>query len=192
MSIAELEDINANFTLYESVKDAVRVSSDDFDSEIYGIIGFAVSDMLTKGVSPTWLGDDVDTMPALAKRAVVVYAKAHFGFDLDTEEAKRFEAAYDSIVCTILNSSHNAVYEQCGMEFAIVQPIDTQTYTGEPIEPPVSVTYLVAGVEIALVEDTDYTVTYSHNVNVGWAIATVTGSFPYVGSVEVPFAIEAA
>ena len=188
MSIAELEGINTSFTLYESVRNALRISSTKFDSEVYGIIGAAIKDMLVKGVSPTWMGDDLDGLPDLAKQAIVVYAKANFGYD--NEEAERFHKVYDSIVCTILNSSHNAVYEQRGMEFAVVQPIATQEYTGEKVEPPVEVSYLVAGVAVNLTQGVHYAVTYDFNVEVGWATATVTGIFPYVGTVEVPFYIE--
>ena len=111
MTIDELTAEVASYSLYDSVRDAVRVFSTAYDSEVYGLIGAAVRDMLTKGVSPTWLGNDMDSLPELAKQAVVVYAKANFGFDMDNDEAKRFLAAYDSIVCTLLNSEHNAVYD---------------------------------------------------------------------------------
>lgn len=190
MSIAELGQVSNSYTLYESVRDALRVSSTKYDSEVFDTIAFAVNDLITKGVSPAWLGDDVDNLPSLAKQAIVVYAKASFGFDND--ESERLMKSYDSIVCTILNSSHNAVYEKRGIPAAGVSPIEPQTYTGEEVKPPVSVFAIVAGVEVQLAEGVDYTVAYDHNIEVGWAIATVTGIFPYVGSIEVPFAIEAA
>lgn len=110
MTINELGAIIADGPIYESVKNALRISSDAFDSEVYGLIGAAVEDMLTKGVSPTWLGTDVDALPPLAKQAVVLYAKANFGYD--NSEADRFLGSYDSLVCTILNSSHNSVYDE--------------------------------------------------------------------------------
>lgn len=190
MSIAELGQLSSSYTLYESVRDALRVSSTKYDSEVFDVIAAAVEDMITKGVSPSWMGDDVDSLPPLAKQAVVVYAKANFGYD--NEEAERFHKSYDSIVCTILNSSHNAVYERRFIPAAAVSPIEPQTYTGEEITPSVSVYSIVAGVEVQLVEGRDYTVAYDHNVEVGWAIATVSGIFPYTGTIEVPFTIEAA
>lgn len=188
MTIEELAAEVAGYSLYDSVRDALRVSSTMYDSEVYGLIGAAVKDMLVKGVSPTWLGTDIDALPELAKQAVVVYAKANFGYDND--EAERFQKSYDSIVCTILNSSHNAVYEQRGIGRAIVAPIEAQTYTGEPVTPAVEVAYLVAGVEVALVEGADYEVTYERNVNPGWAVAVVTGIFPFIGAKGQPFLIE--
>lgn len=189
MTLDELEAEVSSHVLYDSVRDALRVSSTDYDSEVYGLIAAAIHDMLIKGVSPAWLGNDIDVMPDLARQAVIVYAKAGFGYD--NEEADRFMESYDSIVCTILNSSHNSVYEQRNIRLdAIVEPIDNQAYTGEAVTPEVTLTYIVAGVGITLEEDTDYTVTYDHNINVGWAVATVSGIFPYVGSFEVPFYIE--
>lgn len=110
MTITELEALIADAPIYDSIKTVLRISSDAMDSEVYGIIGAAVNDMLTKGVSPVWLGTDVDELPPLAKQAVVFYAKAHFGYD--NSEADRFQGSYDSTVCTILNSSHNAVYDE--------------------------------------------------------------------------------
>lgn len=112
MTIDELKAQVDSFSLYDSVRDAVRVSSTRYDSEVYDIIAAAIDDMLTKGVSPLWMGDDIDALPALVKQAVVVYAKANFGFDMNDDEAKRFLAAYESIVCTLLNSEHNAVYDR--------------------------------------------------------------------------------
>lgn len=193
MTIDELKAQVDSFSLYDSVRDAVRVSSTMYDSEVYDIIAAAIDDMLTKGVSPLWMGDDIDALPALVKQAVVVYAKANFGFDMDNDEAKRFLAAYESIVCTLLNSEHNAVYEQMPLfGVAIVTSIDNQTYTGQPVTPALELAYPVAGVEVTLVEGTDYEVTYERNVEVGWAIATATGIFPFTGEVQVPFYIEEA
>ena len=193
MTIDELKAQVDSFSLYDSVRDAVRVSSTMYDSEVYDIIAAAIDDMLTKGVSPLWMGEDIDALPALVKQAVVVYAKANFGFDMDNDEAKRFLAAYDSIVCTLLSSEHNAVYEQMPLfGVAIVTSIDNQTYTGQPVTPALELAYPVAGVEVTLVEGTDYEVTYERNVEVGWAIATATGIFPFTGEVQVPFYIEEA
>lgn len=110
MSLSELEALIANGSLYDSVKVALRISSDAYSSEVYELIGTAINDMLTKGVSPNWLGTDIDDMPLLARQAVVFYAKANAGYD--NSEADRFQGSYDSTVCTILNSSHNSVYDE--------------------------------------------------------------------------------
>lgn len=108
-------------SLLDDVKVALRVGHDATDSEVEDLIAAAVFDMANKGVSITWLGTDpmspdfsiVDldefALPVMAKRAIVTYAKANYGYDND--EAKRFMDSYDSMVCSILNSRFNAVYE---------------------------------------------------------------------------------
>lgn len=59
-----------------------------------------------------------------------------------------------------------------------VGPIDTQIYTGTEIEPAVTVT--MGGQ--TLQKDTDYTVSYSNNINVGAATVKITGKGSYAGS----------
>lgn len=61
----------------------------------------------------------------------------------------------------------------------------TYTYTGEAIEPEVTVT--LDGEE--LVKGTDYTVDYANNTNAGTATATVTGMGNYTGTAAATFSI---
>lgn len=58
-------------------------------------------------------------------------------------------------------------------------------YTGELIEPEIIVTD-----NTSLVRNKDYTVSYSNNVNVGTAKATITGMGNYTGSITVTFKIQ--
>lgn len=108
-------------SLLEDVKVTLRVGHDATDSEVSDLIAAAVFDMANKGVSTTWLGtdpmdpsfsvDDIDeaALPVMAKRAIITYAKANYGYDND--EAERFMESYDSMLCSLLNSRFNAVYE---------------------------------------------------------------------------------
>lgn len=108
-------------SLLEDVKVALRVGHDATDSEVNDLIAAAIFDMANKGVSVTWLGTDpMDTsfsiydvdeaeLPVMAKRAIITYAKANYGYDND--DAERFMKSYDSMVCSLLNSRFNAVYE---------------------------------------------------------------------------------
>lgn len=108
-------------SLLEDVKVALRVGHDATDSEIEDLIAAAVFDMADKGISVTWLGTDPfdpsfsaadvdeDALPVMAKRAVVTYAKAHYGYDND--DADRLMKSYDSILCSLGNSRFSAVYE---------------------------------------------------------------------------------
>ena len=62
-----------------------------------------------------------------------------------------------------------------------IAAIDAQTYTGNAIEPTVTVSNMTA--------DTDYTVSYSDNTNAGTATVTITGKGFYFGTVIKPFTI---
>ena len=108
-------------SLLEDVKVALRVEHDATDSEIEDLIAAAVFDIANKGISVTWLGTDPmeptfgvadideEALPTMAKRAIVAYAKANYGYDND--EAERLMKSYDSILCSLGNSRFNAVYE---------------------------------------------------------------------------------
>ncbi len=88
--------------------------------------------------------------------------------------------------------------ELLSIEEAEIAEIDDKTYTGEPIEPELTVTYKGD----PLTEGVDYTVSYKNNKYVGNATATVTGkgtftgennaSFKIVGSGTQPSAIQNA
>ena len=68
----------------------------------------------------------------------------------------------------------------------MVQPIASQSYTGSPIVPKLT----VKDGETALSKDTDYTVEYQNNLNAGTATVTVTGKGNYSDSVSKTFTIE--
>lgn len=61
----------------------------------------------------------------------------------------------------------------------VIAPIANQTYTGKEIKPSVSVSYSDESLD-----KTDYTVSYSNNINIGTAKVTVTGTgyFKYLTS----------
>ena len=109
-------------SLLEDVKVALRVGHDATDSEVEDLITAAIFDMANKGISVAWLGTDpmdpsfsiadVDeaALPTMAKRAIVTYAKANYGYDND--DAERLMKAYDSILCSLGNSRFNGVYDE--------------------------------------------------------------------------------
>ena len=63
--------------------------------------------------------------------------------------------------------------------------VEDQVYTGEAIEPAVTVKYG----SVTLKKGTDYTVAYKNNVKPGKGTVTVTGKGSYTGSVKVTFKI---
>lgn len=73
--------------MLEDVKDALRVSGDDLNTEVQNLIEAAKLDLRITGVNKV-----VDTDP-LIKRAVITYCKAHFGYE-DVNVSERFERAY--------------------------------------------------------------------------------------------------
>lgn len=78
--------------LLNDVKLALRISGSDFDIEIQDLIEAAKADLILSGVHKDKV---MDTDP-LIKRAIIVYCKAHFGYD-DPKVAERFEQAYFSL-----------------------------------------------------------------------------------------------
>lgn len=78
--------------LLEDVKLALRITSSAFNSEIEDIIGAAKADLKLSGVAETKAEDEDDP---LIKRTIIVYCKAHFGYD--NPEAERFQQSYDML-----------------------------------------------------------------------------------------------
>lgn len=71
---------------------------------------------------------------------------------------------------------------------ATVSELSEKTFTGEPI----TQNFTVVVDSITLKPDTDYTVAYSNNINVGTATVTITGMGNYTGTVTATFQINAA
>lgn len=73
-------------TTLESVKMALRIVTNAFDSELTDLINAACLDLGLAGVTET------DTSNDLVKRAVITYVKMHFG---EPENYERLKASYD-------------------------------------------------------------------------------------------------
>lgn len=67
--------------------------------------------------------------------------------------------------------------------------IENQTYTGSQLKPDVFLSYTVGNETQTLVNGTDYSVTYTNNVNAGTATATITGKGNFTGSFQREFTI---
>ena len=68
--------------LLDDVKTSLRITADDYNAEITGLIEACKLDLNSAGVKV------VDETDALTKHAIILYAKGHFGYD--NEEAERF------------------------------------------------------------------------------------------------------
>lgn len=77
--------------MIESVKGALRVTSNDplIIQEIEDLISSARMDLIQSGVSSEIANKDDEP---LIKRAIIIYAKAHYG--LDNPNADRFQDSY--------------------------------------------------------------------------------------------------
>jgi uncharacterized phage protein (predicted DNA packaging) len=88
--------------MIQDIKDALRVSGDDLDTEIQDLIDAAKADLILSGVRKDKV---VDTDP-LIKRAIIVYCKAHFGYD---DMGERFAQSYESLKCHLALSTEYTV-----------------------------------------------------------------------------------
>lgn len=74
--------------MLEAVKLALRIKTNKFDSELNDLISAAKADLKLCGIQ-----DKGDTDP-LIKRAVILYCKANFGADPDSE---KYQQSYDML-----------------------------------------------------------------------------------------------
>jgi hypothetical protein len=76
-------------TILEKVKLALRITTDDFDTELTDMINACLADLGIAGVIKT------DTTNALLIRAICTYCKFHFGDINGVEMLERLKASYD-------------------------------------------------------------------------------------------------
>lgn len=74
-------------TMLEKVKLALRVTTNEFDTELSDLINAAVADLGIVGVTAV-----STTTDALLIRAITTYCKVHFG---EPDEYDRLKASYD-------------------------------------------------------------------------------------------------
>jgi hypothetical protein len=98
--------------MLDKVKAALRVKTTAFDVEIEGLIAACKADLRLVGINVP-----EDLLPAdgeiptagdpLLERAVILYAKANFGYSDDSE---KYQNAYDLLKCSLsLAGDYNAV-----------------------------------------------------------------------------------
>lgn len=75
--------------MLEEVKGALRITENEFNDEINGLIEAAKSDLETSGVASSNLDKP------LSKQAIILYCKSLFGYD--NNDANRFMEAYEHI-----------------------------------------------------------------------------------------------
>lgn len=85
--------------ILDDIKTALRISGADLDGELQDLIDAAKADLALSGVQK------VDEADPLIKRAIIVYCKAHFGYD---DMGERFAQSYESLKCHLALSTEYA------------------------------------------------------------------------------------
>lgn len=92
--------------MLDKVKLALRISGSAFDNEVTDLINAAIADLRLVGINiPEEAGSSSETLgDPLLDRAVVLYAKAEFGYN---DSAERYRTAYDYLKCALsLSGDH--------------------------------------------------------------------------------------
>lgn len=89
--------------LIDDVKDQLRITTNELDTEITDLINAAKADLQQSGL---YVVDETD---ALIKRAIILYCKANFGYD--NPEADRFQQSYEMLKNHLSMSADYAYYK---------------------------------------------------------------------------------
>jgi len=98
--------------MLDKVKNALRVKTAAFDDEVQGLIDACKADLRLVGVNvpeetPPAEGEAPAAGDPLITRAIILYAKAHFGYSDDSEKYKKL---YDDLKCALsLAGDYHAV-----------------------------------------------------------------------------------
>lgn len=98
--------------MLDKVKRALRVKTNAFDDEVQGLIDACKADLRLVGVNVPEVmqaaeGETPSAADPLITRAIILYAKANFGYSDDSE---KYRQAYDYLKCSLsLAGDYNAV-----------------------------------------------------------------------------------
>lgn len=88
--------------MLDKVKNALRVKTAAFDDEIQDLIDACKADLRLVGVNvpedTPAEGKEAAARDPLITRAIVLYAKANFGY---SEDSEKYRAAYDYLKCSL-------------------------------------------------------------------------------------------
>lgn len=90
--------------LLDEMRMRLRITSTATDDEIDGEILAAIADMRRCGVKEALL--EAEAPHPLVKHAVAMYVRAYYGMD-NANERPQFIAAYERVLCDLLNSKAN-------------------------------------------------------------------------------------
>lgn len=89
--------------MLDKVKNALRVKTSAFDDEVQGLIDACKADLRLVGVNipeekTPAEGEPPSTGDPLITRAIILYAKANFGY---SEDSEKYRQAYDYLKCSL-------------------------------------------------------------------------------------------
>lgn len=105
---------------------------------------------------------------------------------------KGIQVGTTEITSTYVDKSDSRTLEVTAVSITSISKPDDTIYTGSVITPTPVVKAMVDGVETTLDLGTDYTLSYSNNVNVGQATVTATGIGNFTGTVSETWNITGA
>lgn len=180
----------------------------NFDDDFLQANGFSLSDAVTGLAAPTVngvagislrctvvpVGTQAYTGSAVSPSFSVVdgyYGVLTEGEDYEVSYANNTEVGEASYTITGINDYAGSLTGTFRIAYDIalldaVISVDTQVYTGEPLEPSVAIRNATGAL---LVEGVDYTVAHNDNVEAGTAYVTITGCGEYAGTFVRTFAI---
>lgn len=99
--------------MLDKVKAALRVKTPAFNGEIEGLIAACKADLRLVGIKvpedaePPADGEPPAAGDPLIERAIILYAKANFGY---SEDSEKYQKAYDLLKCSLcLAGDYNAL-----------------------------------------------------------------------------------
>ena len=185
-------------SVYSSVTDAQKISAKLVENKFYTAVRKLTKtvdgDVETTGdftfstISPqTYTGSQITPAVTVYYQGSAVSSSDYeLHYFSNTDVGKAFVVAVGKAGTSVADKTGITTFtiNSETISESMLTPIGTQTYTGSPIEPAVTMSGLTQG--------TDYTVSYANNTNVGTATATITAIGNYTGELEATFTIQKA
>ena len=185
-------------SVYSSVTDAQKISAKLVENKFYTAVRKLTKtvdgDVETTGdftfstISPqTYTGSQITPAVTVYYQGSEVSSSDYeLHYFSNTDVGKAFVIAVGKAGTSVADKTGVTTFtiNSATISESMLTPIGTQTYTGSPIEPTVTMSGLTQG--------TDYTVSYANNTNVGTATATITAIGNYTGELEATFTIQKA
>ena len=152
----------------------------------FEIVGKSIQSATVSGVQKQVFTGTAITLEVSVKDGIITLKE-------DVDYTVGYENNINAGTATILITGIGNYLDTKRVEFEIspktaelkIAPIEDQTYTGSEITPNI----IVKDGDVELTQDTDYTVKYKDNLEIGTATVTVNGKGNYIGTATATFEI---